>query len=238
VTLSPDEIGPEMMKMKDLADATGVPKSTILLYVKEGLLPQPVKTSPNMAYYDPSCVQRIAFIKQVQSTRRLPLAAIKGLLKEMDRGRDITPLLELQSTVFGTASEKMSAGRFAKASGLTREQLAILVEMDLIIPLEKERFDGQDLELARQLKTCLEQGLDLEDLLFYPRFARQIVDEEIRLREKWTQGLEFSENASLTLELTRMARGLRAYVIDRTLQRQLIRFKGLKKRRHDDGPAV
>ncbi len=82
-----------MLKMKELADATGVAKSTILLYVNKGLLPLPVKTSPNMAYYDPLCVDRIAFIKKVQSTHRLPLAAIKGLLKEMDKGRDVTPLL-------------------------------------------------------------------------------------------------------------------------------------------------
>jgi len=227
-----------MMKMKDLADATGVPKSTILLYVKEGLLPQPVKTSPNMAYYDPACVQRIAFIKQVQSARRLPLAAIKGLLKEMDRGRDITPLLELQSTVFGASSEKMDARAFARAAGLTGALLQTLVAMALIIPLEPGLFDGQDLDLARQLKACMDRGLDPRDLDFYPRFAARIVDEEIRLREKWTQGLDFSEDASLTLELTQMARGLRAYVIDRTLQKELIRFKGLKKRRHDDGPAV
>ena len=52
-----------LLKMKQLADATGVAKSTILLYVKRGLLPKPVKTSPNMAYYDPICIQRIAFIK-------------------------------------------------------------------------------------------------------------------------------------------------------------------------------
>lgn len=223
-------ISPDLLKMKDLADATGVPKSTILLYVKEGLLPQPVKTSPNMAYYHPSCIQRIAFIKQVQSTHRLPLAAIKGLLKEMDRGRDITPLLELQSTVFGSASDKMETADFARASGLGEARLARLVEMALIIPLEPGWFDAQDLDLARRLKACMDKGLDPEDLAFYPEFARQIVDAEIRLREKCTEDLDFKENASLTLELTRMARGLRAYIIDRTLQKELIRFKGLKKK--------
>ena len=236
-----DQVSPDMLKMKDLAEATGVPKSTILLYVKEGLLPPPVKTSPNMAYYHPACVRRIAFIKQVQSTRRLPLAAIKGLLKEMDRGRDITPLLELQSTVFGTDSEnteKMDARAFCRASGLGATVLEALVEMGLLIPLEPGRFDAQDLDLACQLSVCMEKGMDPEDLAFYPRYARGIVAAEIALREKCTQGLDYSENASLTLELTQMARGLRAYVIDRTLQKELIRFKGLKKRRNHDGPAV
>ena len=52
--------------MKELVQATGLPKSTILHYLNQGLLSQPVKTSPNMAYYDPSCVQRVAMIKEMQ----------------------------------------------------------------------------------------------------------------------------------------------------------------------------
>ena len=39
-----------MLKMKELMEATGVTKATILHYVKEGLLPEPVKTGRNMAY--------------------------------------------------------------------------------------------------------------------------------------------------------------------------------------------
>ena len=219
-----------MLKMKELVEATGVAKSTILLYAKKGLLPAPVKTSPNMAYYHPLCIHRIAFIKQIQSTHRLPLAAIKGLIREMDRERDISPLLELQSVLFGAAGEKMTLTDFATAAGLTVEQVRSLCAMELIIPVEKELFDGQDLELARQLKSCMERGMDLESLGFYPEFAKKIVAAEIHLRETCTRNLGFAENAALTLELTRMARGLRAYVIDRTLQRELMGFKGLKNR--------
>lgn len=219
-----------MLKMKELAEATGVAKSTILLYVREGLLPQPVKTSPNMAYYDPACIDRISFIKQIQSTHRLPLAAIKGLLKEMDKGRDVAPLLELQSTVFGSSSEKMDAAAFADSAGLSRPELAQLISLNLLIPLESGLFDSQDLALARQLKSCTDKGLDPETLEFYPRFARQIVAAEIALRDRFTRDLEFEEDATLTLEMTQMARGLRAYVIDRTLQKELIRYKGLKKK--------
>ena len=38
------------MRMNQLMVATGLPKSTLLYYVELGLLPRPVKTSPNMAY--------------------------------------------------------------------------------------------------------------------------------------------------------------------------------------------
>jgi len=220
-----------MLKMKELAEATGVAKSTILLYVNKGLLPQPVKTSPNMAYYDPACVERIGFIKQVQASHRLPLAAIKGLLREMDQGRDVAPLLELQSTVFGSTTEKMDTSAFIRESGLTSVQLKHLGDLDLIIPLEKDLFDGQDLDLARQFKGCIDRGMDVKDFSFYPEFAKKIVAAEIRLRENYTRNLGFKENAALTLEMTRMARGLRAYVIDRILQQELIGFKGLRKKR-------
>lgn len=222
--------GDPMLKMKELAEASGAAKSTILLYVNKGLLPQPVKTSPNMAYYDPACVARIQFIKNVQASHRLPLAAIKGLLREMDRGRDITPLLELQSTVFGSKTDKMDAVTFLKKSGLSSEQLEQLTHQGLIMPLEQDLFDGQDLDLARQFKRSMDRGMTVEDFSFYPEFARKIVEAEILLRDKYTSDLGFRENASLTLEMTRMARGLRAYVIDRTLQKKLIGFNGLQNK--------
>jgi len=218
-----------LLKMKQLADATGVAKSTILLYVKKGLLPAPVKTSPNMAYYDPVCIEKIAFIKKVQSSHRLPLAAIKGLIREMDQGRDIAPLLELQSMLFGAAGEKMDKEHFCKAAGLTNFQVATLCRLELLSPLEKNGFDDQDLAVAKLLKECLDLGVAPADLAFYPVFAKQIVDSEILLRETYTKNLGFRENAGFTLELTRLARGLRPYIIDRTLTKNLLEFKGLNK---------
>jgi DNA-binding transcriptional MerR regulator len=218
-----------LLKMKQLADATGVAKSTILLYVKRGLLPTPVKTSPNMAYYDPLCIERIAFIKKVQASHRLPLEAIKGLIREMDKGQDIAPLLALQSMLFGTTGKILDKKRFCKATGLNPSQVLALCRLRLLVPLGQEGFDDQDLAVARLLKECLDLGVLPEDLGFYPEFARQIVDSEIQLREKYTKDLGFKENADLTLELTRLARGLRSYVIDRTLTTSLLEFKGLNK---------
>jgi DNA-binding transcriptional MerR regulator len=217
-----------LLKMKQLADATGVAKSTILLYVKKGLLPSPVKTSPNMAYYDPACIGKLAFIKKVQANYRLPLAAIKGLIREMDQGRDITPLLELQSMLFGASSEKIDKKNFCRATGLNPSQLAKLCSLKLLAPLEENEFDDQDLAVARLLKECLDLGVALEDLDFYPLLARQIVDREIKLREKYTKDLNFKQNADLTLEMTRLVRGLRPYIIDRTMTNSLLKFKGLK----------
>ena len=81
--------------MRDLTEATGLPKSAILHYVAQGLLPAPEKTSRNMAYYDPACIERIQFIKSVQERYAFPLGKIRSLLSARDEGKNMEPLIEL-----------------------------------------------------------------------------------------------------------------------------------------------
>jgi DNA-binding transcriptional MerR regulator len=218
-----------MLKMKELVTASCVPKSTILLYVKQGLLPKPFKTSPNMAYYDPACIEQIAFIKQAQSTHRLPLAAIKGLIREMEKGRDVDLMLELQTQVFGSGKKSLGKKAFCSATGLNKKQLDQLCLLKLINPLEDGLFNEQDKAMGILLMQSIKLGMNPVDLAFYPKLAKQMVDKELKLREQHTKNLKFAENASLTIELTRMARSIRSYVIDRTMQKQLMEYKGLRQ---------
>ena len=55
--------GGGLLRMKQLAEASGVPAPTIKHYLREGLLPEPVKTSRNMAYYPQEFVERIRLIE-------------------------------------------------------------------------------------------------------------------------------------------------------------------------------
>ena len=223
------ENGTPFFKMKDLVAATGIPKSTILLYVNKGLLPQPVRHGSNVAYYHPDCIERVAFIKRVQASRRLPLAAIKGLLKEMDRGKDVHALLDLQTVLFaGEDDDRLDLEGLAAASGLSMEQAGSLVAARLLVPVEDGCFDREDVAVARLLKSGLSLGFRIEELDFYPRLAEQVVAHELELRRKHTRDLAFDDDAVATLEMTHVARGLRAYIIDRVMQRRLIAFKGLK----------
>ena len=95
------DASPPGLKMNELAAATGVPKSTILFYLGQGLLPQPRKTSPNMAYYEPSSVERIRLIQQMQERHRLSLSEIKQCLDDENRGSELGVYLELNQEVFG-----------------------------------------------------------------------------------------------------------------------------------------
>ena len=88
-----EETASEMLRMGELAEASGVSAATIKHYLREGLLPEPVKTSRNMAYYPAEFVERIRLIKQLQEERYMPLRVIKDLLDEdPDRARALIEL--------------------------------------------------------------------------------------------------------------------------------------------------
>ena len=219
------------LKMQELVAATGVPKSTILHYLNEGLLPEPVKTSRNMAYYSPASVERIAFIKAMQSKYRLSLAIIKEFLQAGKLGPELEPLLELRSFIFGRPEDQelLDLEAFCRATGLTIPEVEALQSAGLLLPLEPERFDAEDLVIGRLLKGLRNLGLTPAEVSFYPRLSREIVNHEMALRDRLVKGLSLEDNATLTLELTRGARALRPYIVDRLFQHRVLsrkRFDG------------
>lgn len=217
------------LRMKELAEATGLPKSAILHYVAQGLLPEPVRTGLNMAYYDPACVERIKFIKTMQSRYAFPLGKIKMILARKDQGKDTLPLIELGETVFGSADGLLlGEAEFCDATGLSAEQIEALIENGLLLPMEEGHFNEQDVAIGTIYARGLALGITASDMSFYAVAARQIVDEEMRLRGRFTAHLPEDQDAGLTQKLVRAARATRNYVIDRTFQRRIASAAHLK----------
>ncbi len=79
------------MRMRDLEKASGVGRETIRFYIREGLLPEPDKTSRNSARYSDEHVARLKAIKRLQEERFLPLAVIRELLEADDGQRWLLP---------------------------------------------------------------------------------------------------------------------------------------------------
>lgn len=229
-TSHPKKTSPAGLRMRQLVAATGMAKSTILHYLNAGLLPAPVRTSRNMAYYDPGCVERLTFIKLMQSKHHLPLAAIKQVLRDVEQGRDLAPLLELNAAIFGRRDDRelLDKQSFSRTTGLGSREIDQLLAAGLLQPLIIDRFDQEDVALGRILRRSLDLGLTPADCAYYPRLAAQIVDQEMALRRRLTADLSLEQDAALTLELTRAARALRAYVIDRVFQHRVMALKNLK----------
>ena len=218
------------LRMKELVEATGVPKSTILHYLGQGLLPKPRKTSPNMAYYDPVCVSRIQYIRHLQRRHRLSLSEIKQMLDKKDDHLDFSIYNELDTIIFGRAQDRrfLNAAEFCTATGLDRERLKGLLEAKLLLPLEENRFDPQDIGMGKMYAAVSGFGLSSEDMVEYVALCAKIVDHEMAIRERLTHHLPYDKDAALTIELVKSARMIRSYVIDRLFQHRVAAMKDLK----------
>jgi len=161
-----EENGDGLLRMRELAEASGVPAPTIKHYLREGLLPEPVKTSRNMAYYPPEFVDRIRLIKRLQEERYLPLKAIKDVLDGMERSRT-------------------SAAEVRKRYGVPKEVLDRLAELEVLTPnsrgyspsdvtiieaISRFRAGGYDEQIGFTVYDTLRYKVALEEL------ARQEVD--------------------------------------------------------------
>ncbi|MBU4194507.1 MAG: TetR family transcriptional regulator, partial [Actinobacteria bacterium] len=69
------------MKMSQLAEASGLPVSTIKFYISQGLLPRPRKAKPNVAYYDQAFLKRLLIIKNMRS-EGLAIKSMKSILEK------------------------------------------------------------------------------------------------------------------------------------------------------------
>jgi DNA-binding transcriptional MerR regulator len=218
------------LKMNELTTATGVPSSTILYYLGQGLLPEPRRTSRNMAYYDPVCVERIKLIQQMQERHRLTIAEIKDCLNDPNRGPELGIYLDLNEEVFGALGPRrlLDAEAFCRETGLSAFQLEDLLRARLLLPLEEGRYDAQDVGMGRMYLGAFNFGIRAADLSYYSELGEKIVDQEMQLRNRMTGRLPYQKDSAATIQMVKNARMCRAYVIDRLFQHRVAAMKDLK----------
>ncbi len=171
-----------LVKISTLARLAGVPTATVKHYMREGLLPEPgLRTSRNMAYYDPALADRIRSIKQLQQKRFLPLkvirailepapsAAIRSDLDEVQRRRlgGLVPLLRARYDQPEPPPDAAGPRRLSRSQVLERLDLSAadldeLAAMELIAvePGEAEPvYSGSSLQLLRIIDETRRLGL-------------------------------------------------------------------------------
>ncbi|MCX5817423.1 MAG: MerR family transcriptional regulator [Proteobacteria bacterium] len=217
------------LRMRELAEATGLPKSAILHYVARELLPEPIRKGRNMAYYDPVCIERIRFIKDLQNRYSFPLSKIKTILASRDQGKDVNRLIELNEIIFGSGSSaSLDEAAFCTSTGLNREQVKDLMHNGLILPVEKGIFNEQDVAVGTLYARGFALGIKASDLAFYAETAKGVVDKEMRLRQRLTGNLPETQDAELTGHLVQAARMIRNYVFERFFQQRVALASHLK----------
>lgn len=176
----------DLLRMGELAEASGVPAPTIKHYLREGLLPEPVKTSRNMAYYPPEFVDRIKLIKQLQEERFMPLKAIKSVLDEdPERAR---ALVELEDRILDRALSaertRTSASEVRERYGMPKDVLDRLEKLEVLSP-NSRGYSPSDIKIIEAISRFRAGGYDEQigftvyDTLRYKSAIEDLVREEV-----------------------------------------------------------
>jgi DNA-binding transcriptional MerR regulator len=174
--------------MKELAERSGVSAGTIKHYLREGLLPEPVRTSRNMAYYPPEFVERIKLIKQLQEERFMPLKLIRSVIDEdPDRAK---ALVELEDRILDRARQgdrsRVSAAELKRRYDVPQEVLDRLAELEVLSP-NRRGYGPRDVEIVAAISRFRAGGYDerigftVYDTLRYKRALEELVEEEVQV---------------------------------------------------------
>lgn len=184
--------GPELLKMSELAERSGVSPGTIRYYLREGLLGEGedvVRTSRNMAYYPSDYVQRIELIKRLQEERFMPLRVIRGAL-EQDPDR-VRALIELEDRILERALAsaedvtRTSRREVQERYGVPRNVLDRLAELGVLTPSHRG-YDRDDVNIIEAIASFRAGGYDealgftVYDTLRYSTALQPLVEEEVR----------------------------------------------------------
>jgi DNA-binding transcriptional MerR regulator len=187
-----------LLKISELAERSGVPVATVRHYLREGLLPEPVRTSRNMAYYPPEFVERIGVIKQLQEERFMPLRVIRDLLEREDAEPDrLRAMIELEDRILERAlageRERIAADEVRSRYDVPREVLDRLAELGVLTP-DEHGYSPSDVRVIEAIGRFRAGGYDerigftVYDTLRYLRALEPLVAEEVDVLTKRLAG--------------------------------------------------
>ena len=191
-----------LLRMGELAEAAGVSAGTIKHYLREGLLPEPVKTSRNMAWYPREFVERVQLIKQLQEERFLPLKVIKEVLLEERRAPNARCRVSGQT-------RGLSAREVHKRYGLPAEALDRLEKLDVLTPRVRngtKRYGPDDVQIIEAVSRMRASGYSealgftVHDTMIYKRHLERLVREEVDVMMERVAGEMDTEEAADLLE--------------------------------------
>lgn len=189
------------LKMKELMAQSDESKSTILFYIKEGILPEPQKPKPNVHLYDESCVQILKFIKYLQHNFSYSISEIKSIFQ--DNNFDFDGSFEMMVR----SLELISGGRDSKwyskkefLSHLAIDEVTLATYQSKGYLFERAKgFSTKEVEVAQILQRAEALGLDCALLDAYVSDAKVLAQKENEVGSELLQDEDTSHDARYEL---------------------------------------
>lgn len=171
------------IKMNQLTKLSGVPKATILYYIKEGLLPQPEKPKPNLHLYSQDCVEILSFIKYLQKNFDCSILEIQEIVSSeyYQTDNSYKLLLDAIHTIMGIKHQKKyNKDEIVTIFNIPLEEIDLMLEEGLIFQRD-EVFTQKEIEMIQIIIDFKNLDIDIKLLKLYTKQARDLAKLEVEM---------------------------------------------------------
>lgn len=174
-------------KMSDLVTKTNVPKSTILYYMKEGLLPEAKKLKANVHRYNDEHIELIKYIKYMQEKMGSSIDELKVVLKKKNDSfsSSYSMLAPLMNTLSGesTTLQYYTKSEFIDHFDIDKNLLEQLLKDNILLPLDEKSFTQKEASIINLVENFIKVGVDCSVLKEYVKHAKIISELEQKMQK-------------------------------------------------------
>lgn len=173
-------------KMSEVVARTNVPKSTILYYIREGLLPEAKKLKSNVHRYSDEHIELIQYIKYMQEEIGSTNEQIKFALQNKNQSLSssfsmIEPLMNTLSSI-PMGAVHYSKKQFLKHYNIDSKLLEQLLEDGVLMPINDDDFTEKEASIVKLVLSFDEVGVDYAIIKEYVKHAKALSELESKMQ--------------------------------------------------------
>lgn len=173
-------------KISELVALTNVPKSTILYYIREGLLPEAKKIKSNVHRYNNEHVELIEYIKYMKNDMGSSNEQIKNALqhKNQSLSSSLSMLAPLMQTLSGIRPEAKhyTKAEFIDFYNIDTKLLQQLISDEILMPLSSDDYTDKEASIVRMIEYFMDVGLDYTLIKEYVYHAKSLAKLDYKLQ--------------------------------------------------------
>ncbi len=175
-------------KISELVSRTNVPKSTILYYIKEGLLPEAHKIKANVHRYSDEHIERIKYIVYMKEHFGSSNEQLKDILQNKNQSFStsssmISPLMNTLSAIPSDAKH-YTKKEFVEVFSVDEALLDRLLEDEILIPIHTDDFTEKEASIIQLVEYYKQVGIEYDILKLYVFHAKALSLLEHRIQEQ------------------------------------------------------
>lgn len=175
-------------KISELVTKTGVPKSTILYYIREGLLPEAKKIKSNVHRYSDEHIELIEYIKYMKHEMGSSNEQIKTALEHKNKSLSsssskLAPLMQTLSAISPNAKHYTKT-EFIEFFDIDTKLLEQLLKDGVLVPISDDDFTDKEASIIRLIENFKEVGIDYSLIKAYVHHAKELAVLEYQIKDK------------------------------------------------------